>query len=138
MNKVSFLNEKEQAAADNLLGLLAGLTAAGIVNTDVEAIAASYRRIAEAASIRHNAPPNINRIVTGVLTDLPRKVVLEDLKTQSEAADLETPVMMADGSVMPAKNIRDGDLVMEPDGSPRRVTYKIAPSDGWEPEVSVS
>lgn len=47
--------------------------------------------------------------------------------------------MMADGSVRSAKTIRDGDLVMGQDGSPRRVTgcisgrdvmYKITPNKG--------
>ena len=62
MNKVSFLNEKEQAAADNLLGLLAGLTAESIVNTDVEAIADSYQHIVSAASIRHHSIIDLPRL----------------------------------------------------------------------------
>lgn len=55
MNKISFLNEKEQAAADNLLGILADLTIAGATSVDVEALADSYQHVAAAAAIRHHA-----------------------------------------------------------------------------------
>jgi hypothetical protein len=59
MNQVNFLNEKEQAAADNLLGILAGLSASSATLTDVEALADSYQHILGAASIRHHSISNL-------------------------------------------------------------------------------
>ena len=67
MNQPSFLNEKEQAAADNLLTLLVGLTVEGARQTDVEALCKGYAYIHEAASIRHCAPPNITRLATAAM-----------------------------------------------------------------------
>lgn len=51
----------------------------------------------------------------------------------------EVPVMMHDGSICPAKNVRTGDLLMGPDSKPRRVLgtttgvgpmYEVRPTDG--------
>ena len=38
---------------------------------------------------------------------------------------LDTPIIMADGSVLPVQDVKEGDLVLGPDGTPRRV-YGLA------------
>ncbi len=93
--------------------------------------------------------PNLARACHG-LTDPQQPMIISALLQDcsgligaptryGKCLDPDTPVMMADGAVRPAKTIRDGDLVMGQDGSPRRVVgcisgrdimYKITPNKG--------
>jgi hypothetical protein len=76
MSKPEFLNEKEKAASDNLLDLLAGLTPDGARQTDVEAIGSCYKQIADAAYVRHTAIPNIACLVASPTPQVPLALTL--------------------------------------------------------------
>jgi hypothetical protein len=56
----------------------------------------------------------------------------------------DTPVMMADGSIKPIQDIKDGEEVMGPDSKPRKVIgairghgplYRIVPKNGGDPWI---
>lgn len=91
MNRISFLNEKEQAAADKLLTLIAGIGAESGNQTDVEALADSYQHIVGAASIRHHSIhslPHLSDLTAaekaGAMTELQN--AREDLAEQRKSA----------------------------------------------------
>ncbi len=58
---------------------------------------------------------------------------------QGKCLAIDTPVVMSDGSVRPVQDVREGDLVLGPDGTPRRVyglargrseMYRVTPVKG--------
>jgi hypothetical protein len=102
MKKISFLNEKEQIAADNLLKLLADLTIESATSINVEALADSYQHILGSASMRHHTIhhlPHLSELTAAEKAEGVNELQLarEDLAIQRAVAGTARDFVSDDG-----------------------------------------